>query len=370
MKKVTLSVLVCLSTLVFTASAFAQTNLSVVRRDDDTLWKMTCDGTAPCSGWTQINGLYSVQPTLTWDPSIGRYILIGVGHNQTSIWKATFNADGSWNNDWMLLPGASSSPVAEAAGDFYGLYWMGAWDSGTTYRVGDAVSYEGSSWVSLVANNTSHLPTDTAFWALLAQKGEIGATGAPGATGLTGATGAAGATGATGSIGLTGAAGVTGATGLTGATGVTGATGESGVMAFAFFFALMPPDNAATIGPGTPVHFPQDGPASGIFRISPADFMLPTNGIYEVAWQVSVSEPGQLVLGLDSGAGTVELVSTLAGRATGTTQIANDVLITTTAPNSILSVRNPVGNPSALTVTPIAGGTRPVSASLVIKRIQ
>jgi hypothetical protein len=45
------------------------------------------------------------------------------------------------------------------------------------------------------------------------------------------------------------------------------------------------------------------------------------------------------------------------------------VLISTTAENSMLSVRNPVGNSTALTITPLAGGTRPVSASLVIKQI-
>ena len=35
------------------------------------------------------------------------------------------------------------------------------------------------------------------------------------------------------------------------------------VLAFADFFALMPPDNAATVAPGTDVSFPQDGPTSG-----------------------------------------------------------------------------------------------------------
>ena len=37
--------------------------------------------------------------------------------------------------------------------------------------------------------------------------------------------------------------------------------------------------------------------------------------------------------------------------------------------NSILSVRNPTGNSTALTVTPLAGGNHPVSASLAIKQI-
>jgi hypothetical protein len=44
-------------------------------------------------------------------------------------------------------------------------------------------------------------------------------------------------------------------------------------------------------------------------------------------------------------------------------------LVETSAINSILTVRNPAGNPAALTITPLAGGTRPVSAHLVIIQI-
>lgn len=37
---------------------------------------------------------------------------------------------------------------------------------------------------------------------------------------------------------------------------------------------------------------------------------------------------------------------------------------------SILTVRNPADNSTALTITPNAGGTNPVSAHLVITQIQ
>lgn len=36
-----------------------------------------------------------------------------------------------------------------------------------------------------------------------------------------------------------------------------------GVLSYADFYALMPPDNAATVAPGTDVSFPEDGPNSG-----------------------------------------------------------------------------------------------------------
>jgi hypothetical protein len=83
-------------------------------------------------------------------------------------------------------------------------------------------------------------------------------------------------------------------------------------------------------------------------------------------FQVSVNEPGQLDLTLNS----LELPSTVVGRATGTNQIVGFSLVTTTAANSILTVRNPAGNSTALTITPLAGGTSSVSAHLVITQIQ
>ncbi|WP_236847717.1 collagen-like triple helix repeat-containing protein [Brevibacillus laterosporus] len=203
--------------------------------------------------------------------------------------------------------------------------------------------------------------------------GSTGSTGSTGATGATGSPGAAGSTGATGATGSPGAAGSTGATGSpgaagsTGATGATGSTGATGILSFADFFALMPPDNAATVAPGTDVSFPQNGPTSGttIARTGPSTFNLTAIGIYEVLFQVSVTEPGQLILTLNG----ADLAYTVVGRATGTSQIVGMALVQTTVINSILTVRNPAGNATALTITPIAGGTRPVSAHLVITQI-
>jgi len=128
----------------------------------------------------------------------------------------------------------------------------------------------------------------------------------------------------------------------------------------------MPGDNAATVAVGADVEFPQDGPANGIFRTTPSIFFLTDTGTYEVSWQVPVTEAAQLVLTLNG----LELPATVAGRATGTTQISNHVLISVPNPFSLLTVRNPLGNPTALTITPFAGGTNPVSASLVIKRVE
>lgn len=81
--------------------------------------------------------------------------------------------------------------------------------------------------------------------------------------------------------------------------------------------------------------------------------------------QVSVDEAGQLLLTLNGS----EVAYTVVGRATGTSQIIEMALITTSTSNSVLTVRNPAGESTALTITPLAGGTDPVSAHLVILQL-
>jgi len=142
----------------------------------------------------------------------------------------------------------------------------------------------------------------------------------------------------------------------------------TGILAFADFYALMPSDNSATIAAGAAIEFPNAGPTSGsaITNTSATQFQLAAIGTYSIVWQVSIAEAGQLVLELN----TVENLATVVGRATGTNQIVGNRLITTVSANTILRIVNPVGNSTALTLTPLAGGTSPVSASLVITRIQ
>ena len=147
--------------------------------------------------------------------------------------------------------------------------------------------------------------------------------------------------------------------------GATGPTG--GLSNYADFYALMPPDNAATVAPNTDVSFSQDGPNSGavITRISSSSFNLASIGTYQVFFNVQVTEAGQLELTLNG----EPLEYMVVGRATGTNDISGMFLVETTSINSILTVRNPSGNASALTITSLAGGTSPVSAHLVIIQV-
>jgi hypothetical protein len=206
-----------------------------------------------------------------------------------------------------------------------------------------------------------------AVLALAVGCGETGSAGPPGPAGPPGASATAGS--GTGAAGAMGDPGMAGAKGDPGSAGDAGPGGASAVVAYGAFFALAPPNNAAPVAVGGAVEFPQNGAANGIARATASAFTLPAIGDYEVSWQVPVTEAGQLVLALDTGAGAVELPGTVVGRATGTTPIVGHTIITTTVANSILSVRNPAGNPTALSVTPLAGGTHPVSATLIIKRL-
>ena len=112
-----------------------------------------------------------------------------------SGWGGT-QARSTYDNFVVASAGATS---------INGFLWKGAWDSGTAYAAGDAVSFNGSSYVSLTNSNTGNPPdASPAEWALIAQRGDTGATGPTGATGATGEQGPVGPPGPTGPTGATG----------------------------------------------------------------------------------------------------------------------------------------------------------------------
>ena len=115
--------------------------------------------------------------------------------------------------------------------------------------------------------------------------------------------------------------------------GPTGPQCTSGITDFADFFALMPPDNAATLVPGTDVIFPQGGEISrtSISRTRATTFNLAEIGSYQVLFQVGVTVAGQLELTLNN----EPIQSSVVGRATGTSQIIGMSIVTATSINSI-----------------------------------
>lgn len=104
-------------------------------------------------------------------------------------------------------PAGAQGPagVAGAAG----MVFRGSYSSGTNYVLNDAVSYLGSSYMSIAASNHGNTPgLSPAFWSVLAAAGAAGAQGPSGATGPTGAQGAAGPQGLAGATGPAGALGM------------------------------------------------------------------------------------------------------------------------------------------------------------------
>jgi hypothetical protein len=164
-----------------------------------------------------------------------------------------------------------------------------------------------------------------------------------------------------------------------GRRGRQGPQGETGFISnTADFFALVPPDNTTLgvptlIPSGGAIQFPQNGPnvGTGIVRFDPSSFTLVTPGTYFVQFTVSVEQAAQLVVALDTGLGPVELPYTVVGRDEDGTQIVGVSLVTTTVPNTRLSIRNPTLGSSPISLTLFAGdaSASPVSAHLVIMRV-
>ena len=188
-------------------------------------------------GIVGINWLGDWQSTTTYVPNdvvsyIGSsYICIATNTNQYP-----FNGSSYWS---VLaeqgMPGAGSPGEPGAPGPA-GLYWMGQWNSSTSYGTDQAVEYNGSSYIA-ISYGTNNIPSSSpTYWQLLAQKGAQGSQGpqgfqgdAGGPQGPQGSAGAQGATGAQGSQGVQGNAGAQGATGPQGNTGSQGPQGAQGV---------------------------------------------------------------------------------------------------------------------------------------------
>lgn len=110
----------------------------------------------------------------------------------------------------------------------YSTSFRGEWLAGTSYRAGDGVSYNGSTWLAVVANIGSAPADGNPNWLIVARKGDTGATGPTGPTGPQGPIGNTGPQGPTGPTGLTGPQGPIGPTGPQGPTGPEGPEGDVG----------------------------------------------------------------------------------------------------------------------------------------------
>jgi hypothetical protein len=130
--------------LSMTTLCFAQSSLMVVRASDDSLWKATCDGDV-CGSFTSFPGRFRQQPTITWDESLQKWVIVGVASDNT-IWRATFDKLGDFNNDWQNIPGSTASPVGLSGNSSGSLI---AYDAGNQ-KLGN---YLGDSYVYIPSLN-------------------------------------------------------------------------------------------------------------------------------------------------------------------------------------------------------------------------
>ena len=136
------------------------------------------------------------------------------------------------------LAGAAGATGAAGANGATGpqgppMTFRGEWLIGTSYAIGDAVAYGGSSYIALSANVGREPDMSPVYWGLLVEAGAAGPAGPAGATGLQGPTGYPGPMGLTGAQGPVGPFGPPGATGAVGATGPAGPTGAMGATGLA-----------------------------------------------------------------------------------------------------------------------------------------
>ena len=148
----------------------------------------------------------------------------------------------------------------------------------------------------------------------------------------------------------------------------TGAALNALVLEYADFYALMPGNNSVPLPAGAAVQFPLTAIDTGYVASHLTSSLVSLNktGTYWIEFTVNVIETGQLALRLNG----VQLPSTVFGRNSNSSSITGMSIIATSVANSTLEVVNPASATHSLTITPSAGGLEPVTAHLIIIRMQ
>ena len=104
---------------------------------------------------------------------------ISVGANTTYTWPKPINVNAG---DYIQAVASTGSAIVcfysvyegSAAAAAVGFTPRGAWSSGSTYAVNDVVSLSGSSYLAIQASTNQNPSTQTAYWLVLAAKGDTG----------------------------------------------------------------------------------------------------------------------------------------------------------------------------------------------------
>lgn len=158
----------------------------------------------------------------------------GAVYSQTEV-PNTFTAGqparaAEVNENFSVLENAIDQNGADIAGiqTSTGVSWMGAWQTGVAYSVGDLTEYQGSVYVTIEDTSGAENPSNPAFWSLFASQGAPGPAGPVGAQGPIGPIGPQGPQGPQGLQGLTGPQGESGPQGPQGPAGPEGPEGPMG----------------------------------------------------------------------------------------------------------------------------------------------
>jgi hypothetical protein len=132
-------------------------------------------------------------------------------------------------------------------------------------------------------------------------------------------------------------------------------------------------DNPDDIEPGESIHFPNPAtnPYGTIQRLSgtsPTEFLLPANSVFEITFQVTIQNTGELVVVLNG----IEQLMTIVGKSGGGQVVGMSIVSTPDGVSSVLSINNPSSATSGgLKVDAATGAlTEPLSCHLIIKQIK
>lgn len=143
-------------------------------------------------------------------------------------------------------PAGNSGPTGPSGPA--GIVWLGTWYSHLNYSRGQAVVYDGSSYVANTLNSNVIPAGNTTEWELVASKGDVGPQGPSGPSGVsvTGPQGPQGPQGDASTVpgpqGPQGAAGPQGPTGPQGIQGLKGDPGSFGGASFEYNFQIATSD--------------------------------------------------------------------------------------------------------------------------------
>jgi len=196
--------------------------------------------------------------------------------------------------------------------------------------------------------------------------GSTGPAGTDGSDGTNGIDGTNGAAGTNGTNGAPGADGIDGADGATGATGAAGPAGPAGPVAD-LEYAYIYNDSAETLAIGGAVNFDTNGEkTAGITHGAGTDAItLVEAGTYRVSFSASTVEPSQMALFI----GGNPIAGSIYGSGAGTQQNTGEVIVTTAAPNAVLTLRN-YSSAAAVGLQTAAGGTQAnTNASVLIQQL-